>query len=407
MKRNDLWGSGLSPFFQPEDFLPSHPSVREDLETEVLIVGGGISGFLCAYELLKSGKSVTLVTENTVGDGASRFCTGILSPDGGPELLQLQQRIGWSAAASWFRFALAAPEQLEKIVRDTGSKCDFQRQDQFYYTASERDAADLREEYRFRRHTGADCRFLEAAECRDLFSFPCAGGILTRGGARFNGVKFCRDLADWVTLRGGSVYEGSRVDSIEFGADGKFCCRCGSFSIRADRVIDARGGAVLAKRPGLGQRITVFSIVSEPISVFRGWPEQCLIKSRDTIAYLRTTPDGRIVFSGEASSALSPGGKVGRWDGQLLCRVKYRNLEAELQEAFFGIPRIRREYAFSQGMVLPRKGLPYVGQDPQWKGLYYLYAFGEAGLAGALLGSAWINRMICDPSAKIPGYLSL
>ena len=225
---------------------------------------------------------------------------------------------------------------------------------------------------------------------------------MTRGAARFNAVKFCRDLADWITLHGGTVYEGSRIDSIEAGAGERFVCRCGNYKIAARFVIDARGGEVLSKRPQLGQRVTVFSVVTEPISVFRGWPEQCLIKSRDSLLYLRTTDDGRIVCSGEAASRLSPSGRMGTWDAQALCRIKYRNLEAELEEMFVGIPRIKREFAFAQGVVFPKKGLPFVGRDPQWRDLYYLYAFGENGIAGAVMGAAWISRMICDPSRKAP-----
>ena len=107
------------------------------------------------------------------------------------------------------------------------------------------------------------------------------------------------------------------------------------------------------------------------------------------------------------SSALTPEGRLGKLDGNALCRVKYTNLSAELREMFYGIPRIKQEYGFSQGLVLPRKGLPYVGQDPQWKGLYYLYAFGENGISSAVMGSTWIRRMICDRPVHVPPYLAL
>ena len=77
---------------------------------------------------------------------------------------------------------------------------------------------------------GLNCRWLGAEECAERFSFPCAGGILSRAGATFNPVKFGRDLTDWITLHGGAVFEGSRVDSIERGtgntdavATGTFC----------------------------------------------------------------------------------------------------------------------------------------------------------------------------------------
>ena len=408
MKTNRIWGSGLSPFFAPEDFLPTHPTVKEDFQTEVLVIGGGLSGLLCAYELLKSGKGVTLVTANTVSDGASRFSTGMLCGDGGADLLRLRETIGQENAVAWYRLACSAVEQLEKILNDTGSKCDFRRRDVFYYTASPRQSNLLREEYLLRHHVGLESRWVTGDDCMEQFSFPCAGGMIMENlGCEMNSVKFCRDLADWITLHGGTVYEGSRVDVIEAGNGTGFTCICRGKRITAQKVIDARGGEVLQKRPQLGQRVTVFSVVTEPIAVFRGWPDQCLIKSADSFSFLRTTPDRRILYSGEASSALSPEGRIGSLDANALCRVKYKNLEAELKEMFIGIPRIKREYGFSQGLVLPKKGLPYVGQDSQWKGLYYLYAFGECGIAGVVVGSAWINRMICDPSVRAPEYLSL
>ena len=230
---------------------------------------------------------------------------------------------------------------------------------------------------------------------------------MKQSGGELNPVKFCRDLADWITLHGGKIYEGSRVQSIESKGSDRFVCRCASYNITANKVIDARGGEVLQKRPALGQRVTVFSVVTEPVSVFRGWKDGCLIKSYDDLSYLRTTPDGRIVFSGEASSTLTPDGKMGALDANALCRVKYKNLTAELKEMFYGIPRIKQEYGFCQSLVLPKKGLPYVGKDAQWDGLYYLYAFGENGIASAVLGSAWIRRMICDKDVHVPSYLSL
>lgn len=104
MKQNQIWGSGLSPFFRPEDFLPSYPSVKEDFETEILVIGAGLSGLLCAYGLLKEGRNVTVVTANTVGDGACRFSPGIMSADGGPDLLRLKELIGQENAIGWSFF---------------------------------------------------------------------------------------------------------------------------------------------------------------------------------------------------------------------------------------------------------------------------------------------------------------
>ena len=38
----------------------SFPKLEKDLESDVLVIGGGICGILCAYYLQKSGKKVIL-----------------------------------------------------------------------------------------------------------------------------------------------------------------------------------------------------------------------------------------------------------------------------------------------------------------------------------------------------------
>ncbi|MBQ2273718.1 MAG: FAD-binding oxidoreductase [Clostridia bacterium] len=404
MKYGWSGGSGLSGFFTPEDFLLTHPPLKEDRTSDVVVIGGGLSGLLCAYELLKGGRSVCLCTSHTVGNGASRYGAGILCGDSGADLTRLRQTKGRDTAVSWYRLSSAGVEQVEHIVAEIGSKCDFRRRDVFYYTA-DGNPDSLREEYRWRRHVGTPCRWLDRDACTEAFSFPCSGGILSENcGAELNLVRFCRDLEQWILLHGGEIFEGTRVERIEGGTDG-YLCRSGSHAISSDFVVDARGGEALKRSPHRGQRVTVFSIVTEPVASFAGWQDRCILKSRDSCTYLRTTPDHRIVFSGAVSSVLSSDGSVGGLDLSAACRGKYRTLEEELREMFFGIPRIRREFGFCQTVILPRGGLPSFGRDPRWKGLFYLYPFGEAGIASAAVGASWIARMVADPSVKSPVYL--
>jgi len=408
MKNLRVWGSGLSPFFVPEDFVPTRPSVREDLNTDVLVIGGGLSGLLCAVFLLRAGREVTVVTANTVGDGATRYGAGVHFGDGGPDLRRLFRTFGREKALSWYRLAASSVNLLEKTVRETGSRCGFRRRDGVLYTALSGEREALREEYRLRLHSGTPCTWMDREACEDAFSFPCVGGIrIPGGGAEFNAVKLSQDLSDWISLHGGRVFEGSRVESVEAASESLYYCQCGAHRVSAQAVVDCRGGEVLGKNPSLGQRMTVYSVVTEPVSLFRGWPDRCLIRSWDEGFLLRTTEEGRIVFTGEATSGFSPEGKMGGVLSDSLCRIRYRNLEEMLREMFYGIPRVRVEYRFRQSGVMPAKGLPYFGRDARWKGLYYLYAFGEGGLAGALIGAARLSRMICEPGLTGPDWLTL
>lgn len=43
---------------------PAYPSLKSDIETDVLVVGGGIAGLQIAYELLSTGIPKVVIVED-------------------------------------------------------------------------------------------------------------------------------------------------------------------------------------------------------------------------------------------------------------------------------------------------------------------------------------------------------
>jgi glycine/D-amino acid oxidase-like deaminating enzyme len=58
---------------------PSFPKLEADLETDVVIVGGGITGITTAYLLAKKGLKVVVLESAKVGSGTTGFSTGHLT----------------------------------------------------------------------------------------------------------------------------------------------------------------------------------------------------------------------------------------------------------------------------------------------------------------------------------------
>ena len=53
--------------------------LKDDINVDVLIVGGGITGILCAYELKKRNINCLIVEKNKIGGGISKNTTAFLS----------------------------------------------------------------------------------------------------------------------------------------------------------------------------------------------------------------------------------------------------------------------------------------------------------------------------------------
>ena len=53
-----------------------YQALTDNIDVDVLVVGGGIAGLSCAYELLRNGKSVALIEDGILGSGESSRTSG-------------------------------------------------------------------------------------------------------------------------------------------------------------------------------------------------------------------------------------------------------------------------------------------------------------------------------------------
>lgn len=54
-------------------------TLKEDVDTDILIIGAGIAGLTTAYCLLKAGRQITLVEDGLIGSGESGRTTAHLT----------------------------------------------------------------------------------------------------------------------------------------------------------------------------------------------------------------------------------------------------------------------------------------------------------------------------------------
>lgn len=66
-ENNSFWSASVD--------LPSFPAAKEDFNTGILIVGGGISGLMNAYQLSMRGHDVTVIEGNTLVSGTTANTT--------------------------------------------------------------------------------------------------------------------------------------------------------------------------------------------------------------------------------------------------------------------------------------------------------------------------------------------
>jgi glycine/D-amino acid oxidase-like deaminating enzyme len=188
------------------------PPLRESLNVDVAIIGGGITGITAAYLLRNSGKSVTLLERGQVGDWATGSTTGFLMELLDTYATELISRWGKKEAAIITRAHRDAITLIEETTKKEKIACEFVRCPAYLYASTEKEASQLQEEAEALQTLGTDATFT----AKPLGSMH-HGRLEARNQAKFHSLKYIFALADVCAQAGVQLFENTEVTTVEDG----------------------------------------------------------------------------------------------------------------------------------------------------------------------------------------------
>ncbi|HET7370927.1 MAG TPA: FAD-dependent oxidoreductase [Gammaproteobacteria bacterium] len=186
MDTQSLW-QALSP---PAEF----PPLTENIDADVAIVGGGITGITTALQLSRAGRSVALVEANSIGSSATGDSTGNLYATVDEHLFRIKEKWDARTMKAVVESRRIALDTVGTLVRNHGIECDFAERDWHLYAAAEasddaKDAVDL--EHEAAREAGLDASIVDELP----LPFPIASAVKIKGQAQINPLAYIRGLA--------------------------------------------------------------------------------------------------------------------------------------------------------------------------------------------------------------------
>src|SRR3712207_6915631 len=104
-----------------------HPELDRDLEVDVAVIGGGITGITTALLLKSGGASVAVLERGAVGAGATGFTTAKTSALQEAVLTQVRKMHGAAGVRDYAQATLAAIDVMEGFVREHRLDCGWER----------------------------------------------------------------------------------------------------------------------------------------------------------------------------------------------------------------------------------------------------------------------------------------
>lgn len=378
------------PYSLIKNGLPfSYPKLEKDIRTDVLILGGGISGTLTAHYLIKEGVDCTLIDARTIGLGSTCASTALLQYEIDVPLHKLIGMIGEKAAVRTYKLCERAVLKLEALANTTGIK-DFVKNDSLYFAAYKKDVDLLKEEYTARKKHGFGVRYLAQDSLHDEFGFHSPAGILSDTAATIDSYLFTHCLLQYNLKRGLRVYDRTPAVSIQRHRNGIQVKTQDGLTIKAKKIVYATGYEVVnfVSEP-IVKLTSTYAVASESFTSRQRFGKRATImwNTAKPYLYLRTTNDNRIIIGGRDEEFFS------HTKRDKLIPQKSKQLEKDLKKIFPSIP-FKAEFSWAGVFGSTKDGLPYIGEYRKMPNSYFALGFGGNGITFSQVAGEIIAGLI-------------
>jgi glycine/D-amino acid oxidase-like deaminating enzyme len=390
--------------------VPSFPRFRGRLDTDIVIVGGGITGCATAYAFAAAGFEVAVVEAAQIGHGSSGSGAGWISDDPGVLFADVEAALGLRAARhawqSWRRAAL----DFSALIRRLDLKCGFSSAGSLIVAATPEESLRLKKEQKTRRGAGLDAPVLTSRAVSTETGMAASAAIRTRDGAALDPYRATIGLAEAAIDRGAKFYERSLATKIAF-ARKWVDVRTSLGVIRADRVVVATGLPTLSLFKTLARHFwfrSSFLVQTERVPAKirsqLGRRGAVVRDSRIPPHIIRWVNDERLLVTGADSETVAP-----RLRQKTLVQ-RTGQLMYELSTIYPDISGLLPEYGWEAAYGRTADGLPFIGPHRNYP--RHLFALGDAShsVTGAYLASRILLRHFLEdsePADEVFGFLRL
>lgn len=341
--------------------LPSFESLNKNLKTDVLIIGGGITGILTAHYLQEAGINYVLVEADTILNGITKNTTAKITSQHGLMYHKIAGKYGIETAGLYLEANEAALWEYRKLSGKF--LCDFVNETNYVYTLTRPDKLE------WELDTLRMLRFpAKLAEHLPL-PFPTAGAVAFPDQAKFHPLKLLAELAKPLHL-----YEHTKVQELT-----------GTLAVTNHGKIFADKIIVTTHFPFLNKHGSYFLKLYQ----HRSYVLALIHALKPTGMYVDDAATGLSFRTHQNLLLLGGGGhRTGKQGGNY----------AELREfAAKHYPNAQEVYHWATQDCMTLDGIPYIGQySKNTPNLYVATGYNKWGMTSAMVAAHLLRDLISE-----------
>lgn len=387
------------------------PTLREDLDVDVVIIGGGFSGIHTALELCEKGiTNIAILEGRYLGYGGSGRNGGQVMAGIGHDIDAIKKYVGKEGLETIFKLSNMGAGIMRDRIAKYNIDADFCR-GYAYLGSNKRQEKTLRswlndfkavdpdEEIEF--YSGSDLKQIIGSD-----AYTC--GIKHMGGGHVHSLNLLLGEAKAISeVYGAKIFENSQVVNVEYG--NTITVRTAMGSVRAQKMLWACDSFLNGLEPTIYPKtINTYAYqlmteelpeeLIEQISPIRG----AYSDIRPVIDYYRVTKENRLLFGSSTHFLEYIPSDLKAWNRNLMLKV------------FPYLKDVKIELAWGGPMACSANLFPQIGTLPQHKNVFYVQGYSGFGVTpsqivckvlaeGMAEGSSRYDLMSSIPHANIIG----
>ncbi|WP_252089528.1 FAD-binding oxidoreductase [Pseudomonas sp. MWU13-3659] len=352
-----------------------YPVLDQDLQADVCVVGGGLTGVNAALELAERGLSVILLEARRIGWGASGRNGGQLIRGIGHDVSGFARHVGQDGVRYLKQAGIDSVALVARRIEQYGIACDLRwgfcelANTPAQFAAFEEEQRDLAE-LGYHHET----RLVEPGRMHEIVASDLyAGGLVDMGSGHLHPLDLVQGEARAAHGLGVRIFEQSPVVRIEHGstvtlhtARGKVRAR--SLVLGCNAHLDELEPRLTGKVLPAGSYVVATERLPESLARTLIPQNMALCDQKVGLDYYRLTADNRLLFGGACHYSGRDPKDIGAY------------MRPKVLKVFPQLADVRLDYQWGGMIGITANRFPQVGRLRQYPNVYYAQGYSGHGL---------------------------